>query len=71
METNSKIFLNSFPVSGIRNINKKNLLNLISRAGTISRSQLANISGLTPPSVSKITRVMIQEGILVEQGTID
>lgn len=59
METNSKIFLNSFPVPGIRNINKKNLLNLISRAGTISRSQLANISGLTPPSVSKITRVMI------------
>ena len=70
METNNTIF-SSYPSMGTRLQNKKNLLNLIAKSGSISRSQLSSVTGLTPPSVSKITRAMIEDGILLEAGTAE
>ena len=46
-------------------MNKREILNLIRKSGTISRVDIANISGLTAPTVSRIVDHLINEDKMV------
>ncbi len=48
--------------------NAKQLFSIVSKAGSISRAQLAKISGLSPSTVSVLTEELIQNHILLETG---
>ena len=50
----------------IRKINRSNIIGLIRKNGSLSRSEIARITGLSLPSVSRIIDSLIQEGILKE-----
>ena len=50
----------------IRKINRSNIIGLIRKQGSLSRSEISRISGLSLPSVSRIIDSLIQEGILKE-----
>ncbi|HCU23181.1 MAG TPA: hypothetical protein DF698_09985 [Candidatus Atribacteria bacterium] len=52
----------------IRKINRSNIIGLIQKQGSLSRSEVSRISGLSLPSVSRIIDSLIQEGILKEIG---
>lgn len=52
----------------IRKINRSNIIGLIRKRGSLSRSEISRISGLSLPSVSRIIDSLIQEGILKEIG---
>jgi predicted NBD/HSP70 family sugar kinase len=52
----------------IRKINRSNIIGLIQKRGSLSRSEISRISGLSLPSVSRIIDSLIQEGILKEIG---
>ncbi|NLJ50065.1 MAG: winged helix-turn-helix transcriptional regulator, partial [Candidatus Atribacteria bacterium] len=52
----------------IRKINRSNVIGLIQKQGSLSRSEISRISGLSLPSVSRIIDSLIQEGILKEIG---
>ena len=52
----------------IRKINRSNIIGLIRKQGSLSRSEISRISGLSLPSVSRIVDSLIQEGILKEIG---
>lgn len=46
-------------------LNKREILHLIRKAGVISRADIANISGLTAPTVSRIVEHLVNEDKLV------
>ena len=52
----------------MRRINESALLNLIKTAGQVSRVDLARSSGLSPSTVTGITRTLIQRGLVRETG---
>lgn len=52
--------------SEMSKMNKKEILHLIKNGGIISRSDLVSISGLTPPTISRIVELLINEDKLVE-----
>lgn len=54
---------NSFRI-GSRN--DEQTLNLIRRQGPISRIQIAKMTGLTPPTVTNITKKLLELGLIVE-----
>jgi glucokinase-like ROK family protein len=45
------------------------ILNIIREKAPISRAEIAEISGLTPASITKITQQLIARGIIIEMGT--
>lgn len=49
--------------------NEAVVINLIRRRAPISRYELAELSGLTPPTISVIVNRLVLEGILVESGS--
>lgn len=51
-----------------RNFQRYVLLNLINASGSISRTQLADISGFRLATVGEITRELLEEGLVVETG---
>lgn len=53
----------------IRAINKQRVLRLIRSAGTISRADLAEQTGLTRPTVSAVVAELLEEGWVEEIGT--
>jgi predicted NBD/HSP70 family sugar kinase len=55
----------------IRGINRSILLNAIKTQGSISRVDLAHISGLSPATVTSITSDLIDEGLVFEKETGD
>lgn len=55
----------------IRKINRSNIIGLIRKQGSLSRSEISRISGLSLPSVSRIIDSLIQEGLLKEIGKGD
>lgn len=52
----------------MKQLNISSILEIIRVKGAISRAEIAEISGLTPASVSKITKKLIQTGIIEESG---
>ncbi len=46
-------------------MNKREILHLIRKSGTISRADIANISGLTAPTVSRIVEYLVNEDKMV------
>ncbi|NNF98521.1 MAG: ROK family transcriptional regulator [Desulfobacteraceae bacterium] len=55
----------------IRAINQFNILNAIRTMGTVSRVEIAEITGQSRASVTNITAKLIQEGLIYEQKTED
>lgn len=49
--------------------NAKLLFNIVAREGSISRAQLAKVSGLSPSTVSVLTEELIRNHMLLEAGT--
>ena len=45
-------------------INKKNIINLIRKNGPINKAELAKLSGLSIPTVMKITNEFIHNGLI-------
>ena len=52
--------------SMIKKINSKNILNIIRKRGPISRSEIAEITGLTPATITNITSELIDNNLIVE-----
>ena len=52
--------------SSIKKINTKNILNIIRKKGPISRSEIAELSDLTPATISNITSELIDKKLIVE-----
>ena len=50
----------------LRRINQRSLLEVIRRSGASSRAALARMSGLTPPTVSKVVESLLLQGIVEE-----
>jgi len=48
--------------------NRITVLNLIRRNVSISRSELAEKTGLTPPSISRITKELMERDLIIESG---
>ncbi len=53
----------------VKQQNRSAILNYICEVGPVSRKDIANDMGLTPAAVTQITTQLLEEGILVEQGT--
>lgn len=54
----------------IKVLNKRNILKVIHENHPISRSEISSITGLTPSSVTRITKELIDEGYIREIGTV-
>lgn len=66
--------MNSLPRGNrdlIRSINRSILLNAIKSQGEVSRAALAQMSGLSPATVTGITGQLIHEGLVFEKTTGD
>ena len=58
--------------SGLMNmINKMSVFRLILRRGEISRSEIAQITGLTPPTIVRITDELMHKNLIVISGQED
>lgn len=58
--------VNSGKFSMIKKINSKNILNIIRKRGPISRSEIAEITGLTPATITNITSELIDNNLIIE-----
>jgi predicted NBD/HSP70 family sugar kinase len=54
----------------VKRRNRTAILGIIAQNGSISRKQIADITGLTPASVTLLCNEMIAEKMLIETGTI-
>lgn len=54
----------------IKVLNKQNILKLIHDNHPISRAEISEITDLTPSSVTRLTKELIDEGYVKERGTI-
>jgi len=52
--------------SSVKEINTKNILDIIRRHGPISRIEIAEITGLTPATVTNITSELIDSNLIIE-----
>lgn len=66
MENNQKSQRDQPPASILRVMNRENLIGLLSRHGPMTRGQMAERAGLTPAAISRISREMIEAGVLLE-----
>ena len=55
----------------IREINRFNILNAIRNAGTISRVELADITGQSRAAVTNITARLLEEGLIYAKETVE
>jgi len=58
-----------YSLSFLKRGNANLLFNCIREKGPLTRAELSRITGLTPSTVSYITSVLIDKGILIELGT--
>jgi predicted NBD/HSP70 family sugar kinase len=54
----------------IRDINRTIILNLIKQHGTTSRVELADLSSLASPTITEIVAGLLDEGLIVETGSL-
>lgn len=52
----------------VKKLNRMNILNILKKCDTVSRQQLADITGLTPPAISGIIKELIKTGFVKEIG---
>lgn len=62
----NKIVKGSFEL--MKNLNVEAILKVIKNNGSLSRADIAKLTGLTPASVSNITKLLIESGYLIERG---
>src|SRR5215207_1707054 len=53
----------------LRRMNQRRVVEAMIRMGKASRIELARISGMSQPTVSRIVDSLLTEGILIEAGT--
>ncbi len=53
----------------IKVLNKRNILKIVHENRPVSRSEISEITGLTPSSVTRITKELIEEGFVQEIGS--
>ncbi|MGJ8454535.1 ROK family transcriptional regulator [Pseudothermotoga sp. U03pept] len=53
----------------IKVLNKRNILKIVHESRPLSRSEISEITGLTPSSVTRITKELIDEGFVQEIGS--
>lgn len=58
-------------LENVRNKNKSSILKLLNDNGYMSRKDIADVLGLTPPSMTLICNELIQDGIITEQGEVE
>lgn len=58
-------------ILSVKEINTKNILNIIRRHGPISRIEIADMIGLTPATVTNITAELIDKNLVAEGETGD
>lgn len=51
----------------MKSMNRTLILNIIREKGTISRAEIAKLTGLTPPTVSNLVKELLQAEIVIEQ----
>ncbi len=61
--------MRKYSLSFLKRGNANLLFNCIREKGPLTRAELSRITGLTPSTVSYITSVLIDKGILIELGT--
>ncbi len=52
----------------IKKLNRMNVLNILKRQGSVSRQELAAITGLTGPAITGIVKELLQMGFVKETG---
>lgn len=62
----NKIVKGSFEL--MKNLNVEAVLKVIKNNGSLSRADIAKLTGLTPASVSNITKLLIESDYLIERG---
>ncbi len=58
-------------LKSVKEINTKNILNIIRRHGPISRIEIAEMTGLTPATVTNITSELMDKRLIIEGETGD
>jgi len=58
-------------VSSVKEINTRNILDIIRRHGPISRIEIAELTGLTPATITNITSELIDSNLIIEGETGD
>ncbi|MBP2660920.1 MAG: Glucokinase, partial [Firmicutes bacterium] len=52
----------------VKNLNRMTVLNIIKENELVSRQQLAQLTGLTPPAITGIIRELLDMGFVMEVG---
>ncbi|SFL71116.1 ROK family transcriptional regulator [Pelosinus propionicus] len=52
----------------VKNLNRMTVLNIIKENELVSRQQLAQLTGLTPPAITGIIRELLEMGFVIEVG---
>lgn len=55
--------------SALRRMNRESLINLLGRRQAMTRGQLADETGLTNAAISRISREMLEAGVLIESAS--
>ncbi|MDK2991852.1 MAG: N-acetylglucosamine repressor [Clostridiales bacterium] len=63
--------LNGQNMTEVKLKNRSVVLRLLFKYGPISRAQLSQVTGLTPPTITSLVGEMINEGIVIETGNTD
>ena len=65
----NKVVKGSFEL--MKKLNVEAILKVIKNNGSLSRADIAKLTGLTPASVTNITKILIESGYLIERGIGD
>ena len=68
MKSRNKPLDSTGNASFINKINKVKVLNLIRKTENVSRADIAKLSGLSAPTVSRIVEGLLEEGLVREMG---
>lgn len=60
--------MKNFIVQDIKDINRRTVLDLIIAKGEISRTRISSLTGISAPTVLKITGHLLENGFIVEAG---
>ena len=62
----NKVVKGSFEL--MKKLNVEAILKVIKNNGSLSRADIAKLTGLTPASVTNITKILIESDYLIERG---
>ena len=57
--------------SEMKDSNIRQIIRTVLQQGPVSRSELCRLTGLTPPAVSGLTKILLEDGILTELGPVN